>query len=249
MKKVIFRTFLVVGTLFTTGNLFAQSFSVQSDTVRAVVYNNLTLSSKVTNISTGTIKVGWQVTAHTLPNDWQSIIGICDNQACWGNTVLGTSTSTPAAPPYTPPGIAQLSDTFGPGGKCDFHLQGAFSTASSGGPFYITVKLTEGTTTKYMTFALTKWATGISSTTNATKEVSVYPNPARDEVNVVYDKGLEIKNISVVNLIGKVVKYYRATDDSGAKLNIDNMASGVYLINLIDAQGHTVATKRFAVIQ
>jgi hypothetical protein len=248
MKKVTISGFLVVGILLCSGNLFAQSFSVQSDTVKGVVSGNLSLSNKVTNTSTDSIRVTWQVTAHSLPNDWQSLMGICDNANCWGNSILGTS-STPPNPPFVAPGDVKQTDKFAVGAKCDFHLQGGFSTASSGGPYYITVKLTEGTTTKYMTYALTKWATGISNTANTTKEVNVYPNPARDEVNVVYDKSLDIKNIAVVNLIGKTVKYFRATDDSGAKLNIDGLAQGVYLINLIDAQGHTAATKRFAVIQ
>lgn len=243
--------FWVIGAfaLLASNTSNAQSFSVQFDTLKAVVSGSPALNNKVTTTSTTPIKVTWQVTAHTLPNDWQAAIGICDNQQCYGNNILGTSTSTPPAPPFTAPGSATLSDTFGAGGKCEFHMQCNFTPLSSGGPYYITIKLTEGTTTKYMTYALTKWNTGINNTSNATKEIGVFPNPARDEVNVVYDKSLEIKNISVVNLIGKVVKYYRATDDSGAKLNIDGLAPGVYLINLIDAQGHTAATKRFAVIQ
>jgi hypothetical protein len=248
MRRAIYFWMMGAFALLVSNTAKAQSFSVQFDTVKAVVSGTPALNNKVTTTSSTPIKITWQVTYHNLPIDWQSAIGLCDNNLCYGNTILGTS-ATPPNPPFVAPGDSHLTDTFGVGNKCDFHIQCNFTPLSSGGPYYITIKLTEGTTIKYMTYALTKWATGISNTANAAKEVNVYPNPARDEVNVVYDKSLEIKNIAVVNLIGKVVKYYRATDDSGAKLNIDNMASGVYLINLIDAQGHTVATKRFAVIQ
>jgi hypothetical protein len=76
-------------------------------------------------------------------------------------------------------------------------------------------------------------------------EVVLYPNPAHEEVNIVYGNDAGVKNIAIYNLIGKVVSVFKPIGNSSAKLFIDNLPQGIYFVRLIDAQGAVIATRKF----
>jgi hypothetical protein len=84
----------------------------------------------------------------------------------------------------------------------------------------------------------------VSVVTKTDDEVSIYPNPARSHVNVVFDAALGVKNIAVYNLIGKLVSIYKVNGNS-AKLDIEEIPAGIYFIRLINSQGKIVATRKF----
>lgn len=68
----------------------------------------------------------------------------------------------------------------------------------------------------------------------------VYPNPATDKCNVVFDKNLNIESISVVDLTGKVVfNQGIASQMTLLKLDLSNFDSGVYFINVTTENGVT----------
>lgn len=75
--------------------------------------------------------------------------------------------------------------------------------------------------------------------------VTIYPNPARSELNVIFDSKLDIRTIAVYNLIGKVVSVFKVTSGTSARLDIDNIPSGIYFIRLTDSQGKVAATCKF----
>lgn len=86
--------------------------------------------------------------------------------------------------------------------------------------------------------------TGIQSVNKTSDIVSLYPNPAGSELNVLFDGNAGIRNIIVYNMIGKPVTVYKV-NGSSAKLDIENIPSGIYFIRLTDAQGHVMATRKF----
>lgn len=96
-----------------------------------------------------------------------------------------------------------------------------------------------------LTFIAWKPALGVAQTTVSSDDVSLFPNPARDAVNVIYDQNAGVKKIAIYNLIGKMMQAYIPMDTRSAKLDLDNIPSGVYFIRLMDSQGHVVATRRF----
>ena len=245
MKKLILSIVLGGSGLFTALSTHAQSFTLEKDTVYSVVTGYTAGIGAKVNTTGDSIQIVWKVVAHTLPNDWQAAVGICDNNNCYGNNVFGTS-AVPGTPPFTPPG--DVKTTFKFKGSYTSKLQADFTTCTAGGPYYIRVEMTEGSTTKYLTYALTKFPTSVGNAAKTLKEVSIYPNPAHDVLNVTYDKSMGVKNIAIVNMIGKVVSYFKTTDDNSAKLSTDNLVSGVYFVNLIDAQGHTITTRKFTAI-
>lgn len=76
-------------------------------------------------------------------------------------------------------------------------------------------------------------------------DMLVYPNPAGNELNIVYDVAADIKNIAVYNLIGKMVAVYKVTGTNSANLNLDSLSPGIYFVRLFNAQGEVVMARRF----
>ncbi len=76
-------------------------------------------------------------------------------------------------------------------------------------------------------------------------EISMYPNPAHNELNVIFDAASDVKNILVYNIIGRVMSVYKITDSNSANLNLENIPSGIYFVRLINSHGEMVATRKF----
>lgn len=62
----------------------------------------------------------------------------------------------------------------------------------------------------------------------------IFPNPAKDIINVTYQDNLEITGIQLLDTSGKVVKIYRSTN---RELDVSGMSSGIYLLNIQTNQG------------
>jgi hypothetical protein len=61
---------------------------------------------------------------------------------------------------------------------------------------------------------------------NSKNEITVYPNPVKDILRISDIKG--VKAITIIDTSGKVVKTTSATSE----LNLSNLKTGVYLLNL-----------------
>ena len=73
--------------------------------------------------------------------------------------------------------------------------------------------------------------TGINTPeADATKQVSVYPNPATDIVTV--EAGEEISSIAVYNLTGAMVAAPSHVQGNTATINVDNLAAGSYIVRV-----------------
>lgn len=74
-------------------------------------------------------------------------------------------------------------------------------------------------------------------------KVSVYPNPANNELNVRLVKS-EKASIQIINLVGKVVKEVQ-TSDIQSNIQINDLAKGMYLVKV--SQGGNVYTTKLMV--
>ncbi len=229
--------------MFSAVMLKAQTFTVVSDTVVCSLNSGGTPSDNITNTSaTGGLRIVWHVVTGDFPADWRTAacFGICDNNTCYGNdggTALWNG-STPGPNHYSMPYTYNT-----PGG---FNLSLSYATVTTG-THYITIELkdTSGATyTKNITFLVTKAPTSVPIVTNGEEKVMLYPNPATDELNVVYDANADVKNIAVYNIIGKVMNVYKVTGNS-ANLNLDNIPSGIYFVRLFNSNGNVVVTRKF----
>lgn len=71
----------------------------------------------------------------------------------------------------------------------------------------------------------------------STASLSVYPNPAKDVVNVSL-KNADVKSISVTNLSGQTV-----ATSKNSTVNVAALPAGVYVVKVLDSKGATHTSK------
>jgi hypothetical protein len=227
MKRILLTTY----SLFCFAGLSFAQFSI-ADTVRSWTNGAAQFNDYIT--TTGNVYVYWKVVATNFPSDWLPGLSICDNYTCITNgssQLLWNGTT----------GNMQKSAQYS--GTGDFHMMNTFASVSTG-TYWLTVRLTDSSgTIRNTTFVISHPTTGIG-TISKTDEINIYPNPALNEINVQFGESLDIKNISVCNIIGQVLNVYKVSGNS-ARLSLENMPAGVYFVRLINSQGNVVATRKF----
>jgi hypothetical protein len=64
---------------------------------------------------------------------------------------------------------------------------------------------------------------------------SIYPNPSNDgKVNIIFDEINRIRDISVIDMAGRVIKQWKATSNNN--LQIDNLLPGIYSLRVVDRE-------------
>jgi hypothetical protein len=237
MKTILPVLFLAL-SLFSVSASSAQGFLTEyGDTV--IVNLNGRQSVDVPNsIKSGTsnsVVVTWRVIDHYFAPGL-SANGFCDNIECRDSlgTITGASYTTAAYGSY---------DIF----YATFRDYGAAVGSVSWVKLYVTEGPagTIGGTSRTLVFMVNKnTATGIANTRN-NDNVSVFPNPARESVNVLFERESNVKTIAISNMIGKTMRVFKPTDNNSARLDLDNIPSGIYFIRLMNGDGHIVATRRF----
>lgn len=69
---------------------------------------------------------------------------------------------------------------------------------------------------------------------NVASNITIYPNPAKNIVNIAGDK---IELVTVTDLTGKVVLQKRVDFVNNTTLNLSNLTKGIYSINVLNASG------------
>ena len=72
---------------------------------------------------------------------------------------------------------------------------------------------------------------------------SIYPNPANNVLNLSVKNGLSINEITMVDINGRTVKTINNSFDSEMEINVSDLTSGVYMLNVKTEDG--VATSKF----
>lgn len=238
MKKIILAVFSVLA-LSVTNTVKADSWGVWADTVYATVDSNAVLVDTILVTGSTSYALTWHVSASDFPADWRTTaaLGLCDNNQCYNNTGTtnlwdGSTGSNFTSNPYAP-------------GSGDYHMVLNLKTASAG-THYMTVTLQGASLTSHTaTFVINKPAVSVVPQVPHADDVVLYPNPAANELNVVYDASADVKTIAVYNLIGKAMTVYKVTANNSANLNLENLPSGIYFARLINSQGNVVVTRKF----
>ena len=237
MKKIFT---LIAGLFLFSAGINAQSFTI-ADTVRSTPVCSVTVLDPVTNTSTVSDTITWKVVACDFPSDWNQLFSICDNFTCISNGPPTANTLWPTATSHT-------SMAYMPSATGDFHMIVDLTTATTNGTHYVTVRLNNASVpadTALTTFVITKGSTGVQYFPRSSDDIVFYPNPAHDEINVVYSTASDVKNISIYNIIGKLLAVYKVTDSNSANLNLENIPSGIYFARLMNSQGNVVCTRKF----
>lgn len=210
----------------------AQSISSEKDTVRVYATGVYHAYNNVTNHTTDTVTVLWDVVATNFPADWLAVTGICDIDNCIGD-LWPAHTEHPRYPP----------------GMWDYHMMGDLTDVSTDGPYYMTAHLRNEATPAdehTQTYVVSRGTAHVAymSRSSGDDAVVVYPNPATNVVNVMFNGLYGVTGIGVYSIIGREMKVYGTVDNSAA-LNIEHLPSGIYFIKLLNAQGYVVATQKF----
>ena len=227
---------------------FSQTFLTQSGSLDTVTGNftggtELEVHNNIKSASANSVTLTWKATSGTtgLAAGWK-MTGFCDNNTCWNNDAA-------IAPPSgyvlngTPSTSLPYTSNFG-----DFHILYDPTAAANGTSSWVRVNVKDNVSgyERNLTFIGRKGVTGIYTTITSSDEVVLYPNPARDAVNVIYDEKAGIRTIAVYNIIGKLMgPVYKPANNGSARIDLDDMPNGVYFLRLMDGQGHVVATRRF----
>lgn len=250
MKKV-FTLFSLILMFGVAAN--AQPFTVEGDTILVpnVAGGTVYPHDNITNKTANTLTISWYVADCNFPDDWlnHSALGICDNTTCYTN--LGNATSGVLWSSSTHSGNTFTCRTYYANAAHDttenFDLQLNLANATTGGVTrYIKVYLQDSASgyNKIITFLVTRVPVAVPQVVASVSDVILYPNPARDEVNVVFDASADVKSVAVYSIIGKMMTVYKVAGNS-ANLSIGDMPAGVYFLRLMNSEGNIVSTKKF----
>jgi hypothetical protein len=74
--------------------------------------------------------------------------------------------------------------------------------------------------------------TNAISETTLGENIVIYPNPAKNNVTIKFGENTEMVNVRLLDLSGKLIQDH-STNGSNINLNIENLNTGVYLIQII----------------
>lgn len=239
MKKAILVFLSVVGVYTAQAQA---TFTTHADTLFAIMNADETVDVYNAIIPTGaSVTVDWHVIDQNVsaPVLNANVLGICDNKNCY---MYGGSNPGWNDVHSTKEILANNAELQ----AFKITLDPTIYPSSALGPYYVTIMLMDQNSSysKNITFGIQRFPTSVSSVSKNADNISIYPNPARNDINVVFNANSNIKNIAVYNLIGKVVSVYKVYGNS-AKLDLSNVPSGIYFMRLVDNTGNVVATRKF----
>jgi hypothetical protein len=242
MRNVLLGFFSAL--LLLSGFSASAQFSTSKGKDSSVGYYNgsaqLEVDNDIKSSSGNPVFIKWHVINSSFGTGWEKFgSGFCDNVLCY--TALSGNTN------IFDDHTVQKSDAYGSNYGI-FHMVFQTNNPSVGSSAWVQVSAQDtvsGAPARTLTFVAYAAAAGVVNMSSS-DDVVLYPNPAREAVNVVYDNRAGIKTIAIYNLIGKMVSpLYKPTANGSAKIDINDMPSGVYFIRLMDGQGRTIATRRF----
>lgn len=80
-----------------------------------------------------------------------------------------------------------------------------------------------------------------SITARTISDLKVYPNPANSVVNISAEANLS--EIRMYDVTGRMVNLKENINNNQTELNIEELTTGIYIINVVDVDGNTSATK------
>ncbi len=228
MKSTIFS--VLFGLIFSL-TINSQTFTIPHDTIIATIETSDKLHNDMANIDSVSIKVVWKIVSHDFPSDWGSSLAICDNNVCYtngGNFLLNGSAKTT--------GFINVGDTG------IFYIWPDLTSASAG-THYLQVNMTHNSYSKDSWYIITKSTTGITTFKQSSALVSTFPNPTSDQLNVLFDESLGVKNIEISNMNGQLV--YSNPISINSKIDVSQIPAGSYFVHLFNENRHIVGVSKF----
>jgi hypothetical protein len=229
MKKII----LSLSTLFFTIGSFAQLI-VSADTNIMEIGKGLNAKPiiNITNSGTNAVSLTWftDVPNCILPAGFL-VSGVCELPGdCYPfNTTVHTASIAAGATLGIEPAVS------------------VDVTAATDAASYVVVN-TDANGGKNLVFKIIakNWPTSVNQMSAQKIDLSLYPTPASNTLNVVHNNKNVAKAI-VINMLGrKVSEFVTPAKSNGFSIPVGNLADGMYIIDVRDAAGRSIATQRFS---
>lgn len=89
-----------------------------------------------------------------------------------------------------------------------------------------------------------RFTVGVKENENSPALISVYPNPAKESINICSEK--EIRKVTITDMLGDVV--YNSTDKAGKiVINTSSFENGIYFVHV--ESGEQIITKKIEIIK
>ncbi len=186
------------------------------------------LYDTIYNNSSSPLTLTWSKTAENLLSGWTGV-SVCDGATgtigtCYGWSDLGSMKTIIIAP----------------NGKATLEVQMKAAATAMDGTSTVTLTTNFGP----IVYRFTAWPSATKDFDN-NNFVNIYPNPARDFVNItINDK--KVTNINVVNVIGRRIARFNvdANKTDNIRVPLDKVADGIYLLQFSDASGKVLGVRR-----
>jgi hypothetical protein len=87
----------------------------------------------------------------------------------------------------------------------------------------------------YVDFSATANFSTVSLENIQTKELMVYPNPAKDILNIVVSETQSIQSIQLINLLGQSISFSLISGvNNTIQMDTKHLASGIYFLHLME---------------
>lgn len=222
MKKII----ISVVMLLIANYSFAQFTNVK-DTIFATmpVNSTLTIPDTLFNLGTTAIPIQWNVGTSTFIAPGHSGVSVCSFPgACYifDNTVHNVTVNPSSALTFL---LSWEVDATAAIGSTSYVI---FNTNINGG--------------KDLVWEIT--VVGPSSTEELNiQSIKVYPLPFADILNVEIPD-IKSSKIEIVNISGLVVNTTPTFGNQNTELSINNLSSGLYFLNIFDAENKIIVRKK-----
>ncbi|WP_299208529.1 T9SS type A sorting domain-containing protein [uncultured Dokdonia sp.] len=71
-------------------------------------------------------------------------------------------------------------------------------------------------------------------------DISVFPNPAQNELNISNTSGVSIERTQIIDMVGRIITTIDASDATNRTINISNLTTGIYFLRLESANASSV---------
>lgn len=226
MKKAVYLFILAV---FTLSAATAQNFDLNPKSSFAEGPNadpeEKTALSVITNNSTDPADsmITWKIVSFDIPSGWQ--FDFCDPYDCISNLKLNDSNS-----------FKLMIGKPGP-------LKGNFYSKNVGGTGYVKLLVQfvgKPQSADTLFLSAKGWSTGLKQIRNSA-EVSMYPNPARNEISLKYPVTKPVE-VSIYNVLGSKVKTFTHSGTE-TSINTSELQKGLYFVRF--TQGGAMISKSF----
>ena len=226
MKKLILSCLMVLFLI----NSYAQ-LSVSPTNFEETINVNVpdvSLNSRIENLSNKAIKVNWKRLVTSLPAEWENFI--CTGMNCYDNLTNSGQ--------FTLEAFGNIKDTT--------LLLTHFEPYQTPGTAVVQVALTEdGNPSNSVT--VTYNINGIVAATKDLSEknaIALYPNPTT-EYFMIRNKA-NVSKIKISNIAGYQIRTF---DTLKERYDISDLNGGMYIVQLLDAKNKIIKTTRLSILR